>query len=159
MAMFWTGLLKNDVFFDFVISRPDIVVEDPSSYQLSDELYNDFIAFVQSEFVSTEREAPYECATNELLDILETSLEEDGLLVENAVLLETFKSSTAPNILVDIQKNEDQIRTALEEEIVYHKTNTTGLFQYKLPKDQNSQKAIEILESGEYKNILLGPSK
>ena len=58
-----------------------------------------------------------------------------------------------------MQRNEDQIRTALEEEIVYHKTNTTGLFQYQLPKDQNSQKAIEILESGEYKNILLGPAK
>ena len=153
------GLLKNDVFFDFVISRPDIIVEDPSSYRVSDELYNDFIAFVQSEFASTDRKAPYECATNEILEILETSLKDDGLLEENATLLETFKSSTAANILLDMQRNEDQIRTALEEEIVYHKTNTTGLFQYQLPKDQNSQKAIEILESGEYKNILLGPAK
>ena len=153
------GLLENDVFFDFVISRPDIVVEDPSNYQLSDGIFSDVVNFVQSEFDTPKREAPYECSTNELLEILEISLKDDGLLEENAALLKSFKSSTAPNILDDIQRNEDQIRTALEEEIVYHKTNTTGLFQYKLPKDPNSLKAIKVLESGDYKNILLGSAK
>ena len=43
------GLINNDVFFDFAISR-DLTIEDPSKYILTDDDWSDFISFVEDEF-------------------------------------------------------------------------------------------------------------
>ena len=148
------GLMSNDVLFDFAISR-DLVIENPSEYVLADEDWEDFIAFVESEFTGTDRDEPYQAVSQSLTDVLEKALEEDGLLESNQEILSSLENSIAPNIREDLIRNEEEIRKALEEEIVFQKANTTGLFEYQLPRDPNAIKAIELLESGEYKNILL----
>ena len=148
-------LINNDVFFDFAISR-DITIEDPSKYILTDDDWSDFISFVEEEFDGGERGLPYEPISSELLEVLENTLEEDGLLALNQTTLDSLQASILPNIREDIKRNEEAIRKSLEEEIVFQKANTTGLFEYQLPRDPNTLKAIELLESGEHKDILLG---
>ena len=74
-------------------------------------------------------------------------------------ILDSLQSSLYPNIREDLTRNEVAIRKSLEEEIVFQKANTTGLFEYQLPRDPNTLKAIDLLESGEHKNILLGKSE
>ena len=150
--------MSNDVLFDFAISR-NPVIENPSEYVLADKDWEDFISFVESEFTETERDEPYQAVSQSLTNVLEKALEEDGLLESNQEILSSLKNSIAPNIRKDLLRNEEEIRKALEEEIVFQKANTTGLFEYQLPRDPNAIKAIELLESGEYKNILLGQSE
>ena len=149
------GLMSNDVLFDFAINR-DVVIGNPSEYVLADEDWEDFISFVESEFTGTERDEPYQAVSHRLTNVLEKALEEDGILELNQEILSSLENSIAPNIREDLLRNEKEIRKALEEEIVFQKANTTGLFEYQLPRDPNAIKAIELLESGEYKNILLG---
>ena len=149
------GLMSNNVLFDFAISR-NLVIKNPSEYVLADEDWEDFISFVESEFTGTERDDPYQAVSQSLTDVLEKALEEDGLLESNQEILSSLENSMAPNIREDLLRNEEEIRKALEEEIVFQKANITGLFEYQLPRDTNAIKAIELLESGEYKKILLG---
>ena len=152
------GLIENDVLFDFSLSR-DFIIENPSEFSLSDSEWEEFVAFIKSEFDDGERGKPYQAVSVEMLDVLEIALEDDGLLSENHSLVDSLQNAFLPDIESDLKRNETEIRIALEEEIVFHKTNSTGLFEYQLPRDPNTLKAIELLESEEYKNILLGPSK
>ena len=90
---------------------------------------------------------------------LEEMMLNDGILSGNEEALNALQLSVSPDILKDLTRFKDQIKKSLEEEIVFQKTNTTGLFKYKLPRDPNTIKAVELLESGDYKNILVGPAK
>ena len=152
------GLIDNDVLFDFSISR-DFIIENPSKFSLSESEWEEFVAFVKSEFDDNERGKPYQAVSLEMLNVLEIALEDDGLLSKNQSLVDSLQNAFLPDIELDLKRNETEIRIALEEEIVFHKTNSSGLFEYQLPRDPNTLKAIELLESEEYKNILLGPSK
>ena len=86
-------------------------------------------------------------------------MDDDGILASNEEALNALQLSVSPNIREDLTRFKDQIKKSLEEEIVFQKTNTTGLFEYQLPRDPNAIKAVDLLESGEYKNILVGPAK
>jgi carboxyl-terminal processing protease len=153
------GLLENNVLFDFAITKKNLTINNPESFSLSSDLWEEFISFTDSAFSNDEREFPYSPNSTLVIDVLEAALESDGLLDTNRDLLAALESTTATNLRADIKRNEELIRRALEEEFVFHKANTSGLFEYQLPKDSNALKAIELLETGEYKDILVGPTK
>ena len=158
MSYVLDGLMDNDLLFDFALSR-DFTIEDPSTYTLSEEDWEAFIVFVESEFSNGNRETPYQAESEALLGFLEEVMNDDGILASNEEALNALQLSVSPNIREDLTRFKDQIKKSLEEEIVFQKTNTTGLFEYQLPRDPNAIKAVELLESGEYKNILVGPAK
>ena len=158
MSYVLAGLMDNDLLFDFALSR-DFTIEDPSTYTLSEEDWEAFIVFVESEFSNGNRETPYQAESEALLGFLEEVMDDDGILASNEEALNALQLSVSPNIREDLTRFKDQIKKSLEEEIVFQKTNTTGLFEYQLPRDPNAIKAVELLESGEYKNILVGPAK
>ena len=135
------------------------MINDPKNYELTDQEWEDFINYVEGEFDSEKRDEPYSAVSIELLKVLESALEEDGLLSKSQSIIDSLHQAVSSSIAEDIRRNEGKIRKALEEEIVFHKTNTTGLFEYQLPRDPNTQKALELLETGEYKNILVGPAE
>ena len=158
MSYVLAGLMDNDLLFDFALSR-DFTIEDPSTYTLSEEDWEAFIVFVESEFSNGNRETPYQAESESLLGFLEEVMDDDGILASNEEALNALQLSVSPNIREDLTRFKDQIKKSLEEEIVFQKTNTTGLFEYQLPRDPNAIKAVDLLESGEYKNILVGPAK
>ena len=158
MSYVLAGLMDNDLLFDFALSR-DFTIEDPSTYTLSEEDWEAFIVFVESEFSNGNRETPYQAESEALLGFLKEVMDDDGILASNEEALNALQLSVSPNIREDLTRFRDQIKKSLEEEIVFQKTNTTGLFEYQLPRDPNAIKAVELLESGEYKNILVGPAK
>ena len=158
MSYVLAGLMDNDLLFDFALSR-DFTIEDPSTYTLSEEDWVEFIVFVESEFSNGNRETPYQAESESLLGFLEEVMDDEGILASNEEALNALQLSVSPNIREDLTRFKDQIKKSLEEEIVFQKTNTTGLFEYQLPRDPNAIKAVELLESGEYKNILVGPAK
>ena len=158
MSYVLDGLMDNDLLFDFALSR-DFTIEDPSTYTLSEEDWEAFIVFVESEFSNGNRETPYQAESEALLGFLEEVMNDDGILASNEEALNALQLSVSPNIREDLTRFKDQIKKSLEEEIVFQKTNITGLFEYQLPRDPNAIKAVELLESGEYKNILVGPAK
>ena len=158
MSYVLDGLMDNDLLFEFALSR-DFTIEDPSTYTLSEEDWEAFIVFVESEFSNGNRETPYQAESEALLGFLEEVMDDDGILASNEEALNALQLSVSPNIREDLTRFKDQIKKSLEEEIVFQKTNTTGLFEYQLPRDPNAIKAVELLESGEYKNILVGPAE
>ena len=54
MSYVLAGLMDNDLLFDFALSR-DFTIEDPSTYTLSEEDWEAFIVFVESEFSNGNR--------------------------------------------------------------------------------------------------------
>lgn len=158
MSYVLDGLMDNDLLFEFALSR-DFTIEDPSTYTLSEEDWEAFIVFVESEFSNGNRETPYQAESEALLGFLEEVMNDDGILASNEEALNALQLSVSPNIREDLTRFKDQIKKSLEEEIVFQKTNTAGLFEYQLPRDPNAIKAVELLESGEYKNILVGPAE
>ena len=57
----------------------------------------------------------------------------------------------------DLARHEPAIRQALEQELVVHLYNTTGQFKHGLQQDAVALKAVELLESDGYLNVLAGP--
>jgi len=60
-------------------------------------------------------------------------------------------------VSADLSRHEVAIRKALEQELVVHLYNTTGQFKHGLQQDKVALKAVDLLESGEYLNVLAGP--
>jgi hypothetical protein len=46
----------------------------------------------------------------------------------------------------------------LEQELVVHLYNTNGQFKHGLQQDEVALKALALLESGEYLDVLAGPN-
>jgi carboxyl-terminal processing protease len=153
------GLIENNVFFDFAITKSGLEIVNPKDFRVDDGLWEEFIAFVETAFTDTERDFPYDANSAMILGALEKSLQEEGVIEGNSKFIEALQTSTQPSIREDLTRNLETIRTALEEELVFHMANTSGLFEYQLPLDLNALKAVELLETGSYKDILSGSSE
>lgn len=148
------GLVANDVFFNFAINKREMQIETPSEFSCDDALWNEFTAYTTS-----LNDIEYTSMSSEILDALEASLEEENLLTDNQNAYEQLATLLEPNLEKDLLNNKDQITRLLEEELIFHKVNTSGLYQFQLPKDPNIVKALELLNNEEYKNILIGPAQ
>ena len=148
------GLVANDVFFNFAINKREMQIETPSEFSCDDALWNEFTAYTTS-----LNDIEYTSMSSEILDALEASLEEENLLTDNQNAYEQLATLLQPNLEKDLLNNKDQITRLLEEELIFHKVNTSGLYQFQLPKDPNIVKALELLNNEEYKNILIGPAQ
>lgn len=148
------GLVANDVFFNFAINKREMQIETPSEFSCDDALWNEFTAYTTS-----LNDIEYTSMSSEILDALEASLEEENLLTDNRNAYEQLANLLQPNLEMDLLNNKDQITRVLEEELIFHKVNTSGLYQFQLPKDPNIVKALELLNNEEYKNILIGPAQ
>lgn len=153
------GLIENNVFFDFAITQKDLIIDNPERFRVDEELMEEFISYVEYAFANEDRKFPYSPNSSMVIEALEETLDSDGLLAENRELLLSLQNLTLPNLKEDLFRNEEMIKKALEEELVFHKANTTGLFEYQLPVDPNALKAVELLETGHYKDILVGAAE
>ena len=148
------GLLANDVFFNYAVSKRDIKIETPSEFACSDELWKSF-----TEYTTGLENIEYSSTSNDILKALEISLEEENLIEGNKEIYDLLSDQLKPNLAKDLENSKELVVRALEEELIFHKVNTSGLYQFQLPKDPNIVKALDLLNTEEYKNILVGPAQ
>ena len=102
-------------------------------------------------------DVPYASESLQAFQKLEATAEAEWLDDANAKAFDALRAGLAADVSADLARHEVAIRRALEQELVVHLYNTTGQFKHGLQQDEVALKAVELLESGEYLNVLAGP--
>ena len=149
------GLLENGVLFDFAVQHRDALVapEDAIAFEVSDGTWRSFVGFAQS-----LTDLPYASKTLEAFQALERTAEEELLDAPNAAALEALRAGLVANVGEDLERHRAEIERELAHELVVHLYNTSGEYRHGLADDPVAQRAVKLLESKEYNEILQGPS-
>jgi len=148
------GLIDNHVLFDFAVHQRSQwnVPEFAGDFELTDSMWESFVTYVAS-----MDEAPYASLTQQAFESLLSKAEEELLVEANDAALSQLKLGLQANVRTDLERHGSEIREALEHELVIHLYNTTGEFEHGLRRDAVTLKAVEVLESGAYLDVLSGP--
>ncbi|MEY3010755.1 MAG: hypothetical protein RLZZ314_1397 [Bacteroidota bacterium] len=148
------GLIDNHVLFDFAVHQRSQwnVPEFAGDFELTDSMWESFVTYVAS-----MDEAPYASLTQQAFESLLSKAEEELLVEANDAALSQLKLGLQANVRTDLERHGSEIREALEHELVIHLYNTTGEFEHGLRRDAVTLKAVELLESGAYLDVLSGP--
>ena len=153
------GILNSGIIFDFAIYQPKDLVEEPKDFKLSESSWNEFVEFTVQAFENEKRDLPYEASSSSLVDELGKSLQNDGLYEGYGDLLDSLEELTKADMRVDLERNRKLITLKIEEELIFHSANKTGVFEYLLTTDPNIITSISLLENGGYSQVLAGPNE
>ena len=115
--------------------------------------------FTVQAFENEKRDLPYEASSSSLVDELGKSLQNDGLYEGYGDLLDSLEELTKADMRVDLERNRKLITLNIEEELIFHSANKTGVFEYLLTTDPNIITSISLLENGGYSQVLAGPNE
>jgi carboxyl-terminal processing protease len=122
---------------------------DVRTFKLSDEEYNNFVAYM------ADKEVEYESESRRALKALEKALERD--LYEEALRdeLKRFETLIKDDKLSNLQTYRDDIEYMLTTELIMRYAYTRGSVEYYAITDEDVQAAINlILNEEEYRRIL-----
>ena len=156
MSYVLEGLADNGVLFDFAVQHRDNLVypSDAAEFDLDEATWRAFL-----EYVEGLEKVPYASRTLEAFEVLEAQAKDELLEEINAPTLATLKKGLSANVSQDLERHRVEIERALNQELVVHLYNTSGEFRHGLRHDPVANRAIELLESGEYADILQGPEQ
>jgi carboxyl-terminal processing protease len=141
------------VLFDFAnawTAERDTIA-NAASFALSEDDWNTFL-----DFTATSASTEYESQTSLMWSQLKALAEEEKVYALNPEVFQNLELALQPNINRDLNEFRSQIQQALEEEIVMRYYLQDGVFEWSLPRDSTLTRAIELLNSGQYKTILAG---
>ena len=149
------GLLENGVLFDFAVQHRDALVApaDAMAFEVSDETWRSFISFAQG-----LTDLPYASKTLEAFQALKRTAEEELLDAPNAAALGALRDGLVANVSEDLERHRAEIERELAHELVVHLYNTSGEYRHGLAQDPVAQRAVKLLESKDYNEILQGPT-
>ena len=149
------GLLENGVLFDFAVQHRDALLapEDALAFEVSDGTWRSFVGFAQG-----LTDLPYTSKSLEAFQALERIAEEELLDAPNAAALEALRAGLVANVGEDLERHRTEIERELAHELVVHLYNTSGEYRHGLAQDPVAQRAVKLLESKEYLEILQGPT-
>ena len=149
------GLLENGVLFDFAVQHRDALVapEDAIAFEVSDGTWRSFVGFAQG-----LTDLPYASKTLEAFQALERTAEEELLDAPNAAALAALHDGLVANVSEDLERHRAEIERELAHELVVHLYNTSGEYRHGLAQDPVAQRAVKLLASKNYNEILQGPT-
>jgi carboxyl-terminal processing protease len=145
------NLFNSDAFFNFVTSyyytHPNI--KPANEFQLEDEIYQKFIAYLKSNFEEFETE------TDQNFKNALKAAEKEGFGKELGAEYTVFKQVIAEKKIQKLQENQSEIKERLTEEIVRRYYFREGEYQQKMAFDPVIVQAAKLLnDSKKYENIL-----
>ena len=148
------GLQEQGVLFDFAVSQRDAMSkpENAANFKLTDEVWDQFVMHV-----AQVDDVPYASESLQAFQKLEATAKAEWLNDANAEAFDALRAGLSADVAADLARHEPAIRQALEQELVVHLYNTTGQFKHGLQQDAVALKAVELLESDGYLNVLAGP--
>lgn len=146
-------LIQEFHLFDFANNYAQMheSIDEALNFEISDELYNQFVAFLK------ERDYSYETNTEKAFDLLEETAKDEEYLAGIQADLEALKTKYESQKNNDIEKYKEEIKEFLIDEIVLRYYYRRGQIQVGLKYDPVAQKAIEILNNPEEYNKILKP--
>ncbi|NVK83484.1 MAG: S41 family peptidase [Cytophagia bacterium] len=147
------GLLSEDLIFRFGNEYVDQVgaIEDAGSFEVSEELYNAFKAWV------SDKEFSYSHPLQNEIEQLRLAAQEAGELDNIASEMSSLEAALSKDITADLEKSKEEIKFLLKEEFVTRQLLEPGRVEASFGYDKDVQKAIEILSNQTlYQQVLSG---
>ena len=135
-------LFTDNIIFDFATqyyySHPKI--ENPSTFNISDDEYNSFISFVKS------KNFTYKLESEKMLLQLRKLVETEGYLTQTDTLLKQLSPMLKADVERDLRDFRKDIQKLLESEIVKRYYYQRGYYEFFLRYDDWLAKAIESIK-------------
>lgn len=150
------ALATKYLFFDFAVKylRENATIPKPKEFVVSDEIYNEFIKFLQGKNYDYTTQS--EKALNELKQNAEKEKYFDAIKAE----FDALKSKMMHDKNEDLKKFKDEIKTILKAYIAQAYYYQKGRIEASLTDDIEVKKAIEILNDLTfYRSIIDGTYK
>lgn len=146
------SLFVNGLLFDYAIEYRNLhpEIDSPSSFNLSDQEYTDFINFLDNKEYHYETET--EKAINQLERIAEKEDYSEALQSELKKLRSTYEGQKESD-LINFKK---QIKQMLERELMSHYFYEEGEVEFMLRNDAEIMSALEVLKNEARYGELLG---
>ena len=135
-------LFTDNIIFDFATqyyySHPKI--ENPSTFNITDDEYNSFIAFVKS------KNFTYKLESEKMLSQLRKLVETEGYLTQTDTLFKQLSPMLKADVERDLRDFRKDIQKLLESEIVKRYYYQRGYYEFFLRYDDWVAKAIESIK-------------
>lgn len=135
-------LFTDNIIFDFATqyyySHPKI--ENPSTFNITDDEYNSFISFVKS------KNFTYKLESEKMLSQLRKLVETEGYLTQTDTLFKQLSPMLKADVERDLRDFRKDIQKLLESEIVKRYYYQSGYYEFFLRYDDWVAKAIESIK-------------
>lgn len=148
----YTLVTKNKIF-DYVnrYRASHEAIPPVEDFTVGDEIYADFTQYVEADSLK------YDSTFDTLLkELREMAKEQEYLTDENSSQIEALEKSLGSDLTRDLEKKRPEIAKYLGEEIAARYYGQGGRTAMEIKDDKAVEKAVEILESPLYNEILKG---
>lgn len=137
------SLITKFLIFDFATkySNENQSIPEPEKFEITNDVYNQFIAFVK------QNNFEYESESKNILDELVQSAKKEKYFDLAEPEIEALKVKLEPNLDNDMKKFSEDIKELLEDEIVSRYYYQKGAIRAAIDDDKGIKKAIEELNS------------
>ncbi|WP_321310457.1 S41 family peptidase [Marinifilum fragile] len=148
------NMIRDFMFFDFatLYANRNESIASAKEFEVSDELFNEFVAFVKE-----SKDFTYKSESTEILKALKESAKGEKNFDISTDEFAALEAKLAPNLDRDIERFKDELKELLAHEIVKRYHYQKGGIEFSLREDKALLRAIEVLENNsEYTGILNG---
>nr|WP_320117790.1 S41 family peptidase [uncultured Marinifilum sp.] len=148
------NMIRDFMFFDFatLFANKHESIAPAKKFEVSDELFEEFIAFVKS-----KEDFKYKSESSEIIKALKKSAKEEKNFEISSDEFAALEAKLAPNLDRDLKRFKDELKELLAHEIVKRYHYQKGGIEFSLREDKALTKAIEVLQNtNEYAGILDG---
>jgi len=145
------GLIRKFKIFDYatLYANKHSEIADATSFELSDEEYEDFKQFLKAE------KFEYKSETTEILEKLRKAAKEEKYFKIAKEEFDQISTKLTPDLDRDLEMFEEEIKTLLSHEIIKRYHYQVGAILYALRDDKVLKEAVENLKDQEkYQEIL-----
>jgi carboxyl-terminal processing protease len=137
------NLITKYLIFDFatIFSAENAAIASPEEFEITDDIYKQFIAFVK------DNNFHYESESQKELDELINSAKKDKYYGMAETEFEALRAKLEPNFDKDSEQFSEEIKELLQDEIVSRYYYQKGAIRAAISKDKGIKKAIEELNS------------
>jgi len=146
----FTGFMFFDFSTRYYLTHDSIL--PPGDFELTDSIYNDFIAFVK------EQNFNYETKTDQALLTLKEIAKNEKYYQFSENEFTALSKKLSRDLEQDMNAFSDEIKILLEESIIDRYYYLSGMIQSSLPYDEQIEKACELLEDKNIYTAILNPS-
>lgn len=134
----------------FRLNNPSI--NSPNEFNLTSEEFNSFSNFILQEGVK------FQTHSQKVLDELTRTSKENNYFERAKPFIDSLSQIVNTNALAEIERNRNEVKTVLEDEIVGRYYFQRGRFQRFVKRDDLVKKAIDVLkDSKQFTEILSSP--
>ena len=153
LAPITTSLLSKDLIFDFASSyflqHPTLA--KPLDFQISDTEYKQFVDWLK------DKDYDYTTKVETTISDLTAAAKKEKYFDEIKDQLDQLKKRMAHNKELDLEKHKEEIKEALEQEIVSRYYFEKGAKEASFDDDAEVQQAIKVLnDPAQYAQLLSG---